>query len=95
VNIAEINTETGIVSNLIVADEMLVDPTAVLTYVEYTDDNPAHIGLEWHPIGGFVQPPVVNRWADDYVPPEAAPDITDAEFEEMLKKHEESRTRGE
>lgn len=60
-NIARIDAATSLVVNLEVADAGWVkanaDPDGPWLFVEYTDDNPAHIGLGWEPIGGFEQPP--------------------------------------
>ena len=48
-NIARIDAATSTVANLEVA---------AAEWVAANDDNPAHIGLTWEPIGGFEQPPM-------------------------------------
>lgn len=58
-NFAVING--GKVSNIIVADtkEIAEEVTGQLC-VEYTAENPAHIGLGWDETIGFEQPPAVD-----------------------------------
>lgn len=61
-NIARIDAKTSKVVNIEVASLEWIkenaDPNGEFIFVESTDDNPAHIGLSWEPIGGFEQPPV-------------------------------------
>lgn len=52
--------KNGTVINLEVADaDWIASNTGIddLTYIAYTDDNPAHIGLTWTEEEGFEQPP--------------------------------------
>ena len=47
----------GKVSNIIVADtKEIAEEVTRLTCVEYTEENPAHIGLGWDETTGFEQP---------------------------------------
>ena len=61
-NIARIDATTSKVVNTEVATQEWVtanaDPNGPWIFVEIPDDNPAHIGLTWEPIGGFEQPPM-------------------------------------
>ena len=83
---AQVEKATGLVVNVIVADAPPVADSAH-AFVEYSSPA-AWVGLHWDAATGFEQPPAPQVWADDYQPEEAAPDITPAEFEAILKKHE-------
>lgn len=66
-NIARIRN--GIVINIEVADQEWIDAnqgTDGCTFVEYTNEQPAHIGFGWTEANGFEQPP------PDQLSPEAA-----------------------
>jgi hypothetical protein len=92
VNIAEVDRTKGVVTNVLVSAELINnEPDAPVVYVAYTDSNPAWVGLGWTEETGFEQPPAVTPWADDYLPPEADPNISPEEFELILKKHEETQ----
>jgi hypothetical protein len=82
-NVALINTATGRVENIEIVEAVPANPDGY-KYVEYTDDAPAWVGLGHSAAEGFEQPPVVNPWAADYVPPMADPGITAAEFDQWL-----------
>lgn len=64
-NIARIDAKSSKVVNIEIASPEWVkenaDPTGPWIFVEYTDTNPAHIGLSWEPIGGFEQPIVKDE----------------------------------
>ena len=83
---AQVEKATGLVVNVVVAEAPPVADSSH-TFVEYSTP-PAWVGLHWTAATGFEQPPAEQHWANDYLPPEAAPDITPAEFEAILKEHE-------
>jgi hypothetical protein len=69
-NIAVI--EDGIVKNIIVADSIAVaEEITQLQCVEYTEDNPARIGLGYDG-STFEQPPVLDPRTLEFTPEELA-----------------------
>jgi hypothetical protein len=67
VNIARINTATGVVENIEVATAawMAANHDPAWTFVESPADKPAHIGLKYDPTTGFEQPPTAEPTLDD------------------------------
>lgn len=78
---AVINPDTGIVENIVVVEDDIVDSDNLVTY---TDENPAYIGGDF--VDGFFYPPQPfpswSRLEGDWIPPVPHPETGWAVWDE-------------